>query len=315
MSLPDSGTIKLSEIKAEFGKGNNLLDYLGEGGVTGSAPLKLTDFYGASAKPPDIINMPVVGTASKHWYHTYPHYLNNSYVSWATDFGAQVSTNQTSTMYVQALAPGFQIPAGTGNVTYQVDYTVRVSCKDFISKMWVWLDANFDSNINNPKTGFQTEFVQNQNQSYRGTKLAEIASMNWISPNSGGNGEYKKSVNGVMERDGLYTNSSANNLKTLSGTTFVTIDASTRHCQLGIMTQINSSSGNNTGARSIIDSLVISPITRGSELEVAQAAAALNAANTAQAIVEDEAIEAEERARIEAGNPRPSDAELGEFKE
>lgn len=47
-SLPGSGTIKLSEIKAEFGKGNNLLNYLGEGGVTSSAPLKLTDFYGAS---------------------------------------------------------------------------------------------------------------------------------------------------------------------------------------------------------------------------------------------------------------------------
>ena len=48
-SLPGSGTIKLSEIKAEFGKGNNLLDYLGEGGVTSSAPLKMTDFYGASS--------------------------------------------------------------------------------------------------------------------------------------------------------------------------------------------------------------------------------------------------------------------------
>ncbi len=50
MSLPESGTIKLSEIKTEFEKSNNLLDYLGEGGVTGSAPLKLTDFYGTSAE-------------------------------------------------------------------------------------------------------------------------------------------------------------------------------------------------------------------------------------------------------------------------
>jgi hypothetical protein len=47
--LPSSGTIKLSEVKAEFGKGNNLLGYLGEGGVTSSAPLKLTDFYGTAA--------------------------------------------------------------------------------------------------------------------------------------------------------------------------------------------------------------------------------------------------------------------------
>lgn len=56
MSLPSSGTIKLSEIKAEFGKGNNLLDYLGEGGVTGSAPLKLTDFYGTQSGPTVIID-------------------------------------------------------------------------------------------------------------------------------------------------------------------------------------------------------------------------------------------------------------------
>ena len=47
--LPASGTIKLSQIKTEFGKGNNLLSYLGEGGVTSSAPLKLTDFYGTAA--------------------------------------------------------------------------------------------------------------------------------------------------------------------------------------------------------------------------------------------------------------------------
>lgn len=56
--LPASGTIKFSEVKAEFGKGNNLLDYLGEGGVTPHAPLKLTDFYGKSAgpPPPDMVN-------------------------------------------------------------------------------------------------------------------------------------------------------------------------------------------------------------------------------------------------------------------
>lgn len=47
--LPASGTIRLSQVKTEFDKGNNLLDYLGEGGVTSSAPLKLTDFYGTVA--------------------------------------------------------------------------------------------------------------------------------------------------------------------------------------------------------------------------------------------------------------------------
>jgi len=47
-ALP-TGTIKLSQVKEEFAKGDNLLDYLGEGGVTSSAPLKLTDFRGTSA--------------------------------------------------------------------------------------------------------------------------------------------------------------------------------------------------------------------------------------------------------------------------
>ena len=48
-ALPDAGEIRLSQVIAEFGKGNNLLDYLGEGGVTATPPLALTDFYGKKA--------------------------------------------------------------------------------------------------------------------------------------------------------------------------------------------------------------------------------------------------------------------------
>jgi len=210
-------------------------------------------------------------------------------------------------MFVVALAPGFHIPAGAGDVTYQVDYTVRVSVRDFNSKMWLWIVGNFDSSDSNPKSGFQTEFVQYQNQSMRETKLAEIANMKWASSNSGGYGWYQKSVNGVMENDGTYSNSGSNTLKSLSGTTFVTINATNQHCQLGILTQIPSIQSINTGARSVIDSLVISPITRGADLEFAQAAAALNAENTAKAIADDEVYEAEEMARIEA--------EMAELKE
>jgi len=51
MALPDTVPIRQSQVKAEFGKGNNLLDYLGEGGVTSSPPLKLTDFLGTSSAP------------------------------------------------------------------------------------------------------------------------------------------------------------------------------------------------------------------------------------------------------------------------
>lgn len=45
--LPSSGTIKLSEIKGEFNKGNNLTAYYGVvSGIPSSGAIKLTDFYG-----------------------------------------------------------------------------------------------------------------------------------------------------------------------------------------------------------------------------------------------------------------------------
>lgn len=50
--LPSSGTIKLSQIKTEFNKGNNLKAYYGAAsGVPSSGTIKVTDFYGKS-KPP-----------------------------------------------------------------------------------------------------------------------------------------------------------------------------------------------------------------------------------------------------------------------
>lgn len=51
-ALPGSGTIKQSQVIAEFNKGNNLRAYLGAAtGVPSSGNLKLTDFYGKSAVP------------------------------------------------------------------------------------------------------------------------------------------------------------------------------------------------------------------------------------------------------------------------
>lgn len=48
--LPSSGTIRQSQVIAEFNKGNNLRAYLGaDSGVPTSGNLKLTDFYGKSA--------------------------------------------------------------------------------------------------------------------------------------------------------------------------------------------------------------------------------------------------------------------------
>ena len=51
-ALPGSGTIKLSEIKTEFGRGNNLRDYYGvASGIPSSGIIKVTDFYGKSSGP------------------------------------------------------------------------------------------------------------------------------------------------------------------------------------------------------------------------------------------------------------------------
>ena len=51
MTLPSSGTIKMSEIKAEFGGTNpvGLSDYYGKDGVPSSGTIKFSDFYGKSS--------------------------------------------------------------------------------------------------------------------------------------------------------------------------------------------------------------------------------------------------------------------------
>ena len=50
--LPGSGTIKLSQIKSEFGGADNLKDYYGAvSGVPNSGTIKLTDFYGKEQPP------------------------------------------------------------------------------------------------------------------------------------------------------------------------------------------------------------------------------------------------------------------------
>jgi len=52
MALPDRVPIKQSQVKAEFKKGNNLLDYLGvASGIPSRPPLKLTDFLGKASGP------------------------------------------------------------------------------------------------------------------------------------------------------------------------------------------------------------------------------------------------------------------------
>lgn len=63
--LPGSGTIKLSQIKSEFGGANNLKDYYGAAsGVPNSGTIKLTDFYGKEQPP--------VGSPPEGVYDGYP---------------------------------------------------------------------------------------------------------------------------------------------------------------------------------------------------------------------------------------------------
>ena len=54
-TLPGSGEIRLSQIKTEFGKGNNLGDYYGvASGIPSSGTIKITDFYGKADGPSSI---------------------------------------------------------------------------------------------------------------------------------------------------------------------------------------------------------------------------------------------------------------------
>ena len=72
-ALPDSGEIRLSQIKAEFNKGNNLTAYCGSvAGVPNAPPIKVTDFYGKSAELPPTAPNGVYSGAHTHWRTTDP---------------------------------------------------------------------------------------------------------------------------------------------------------------------------------------------------------------------------------------------------
>ena len=125
MSLPGSGTIRLSEIKTEFGKGNNLLDYLGEGGVTGSAPLKLTDFYGTSASTPPVAEYPGKPiNLKKHGHEQGWRDVGNDAVNWAANHIHKITANATSTYECVSLTN--QAFTTTAEAVFLVDYKIRM---------------------------------------------------------------------------------------------------------------------------------------------------------------------------------------------
>ena len=146
--LPASGTIKLSEVKAEFGKGNNLLDYLGEGGVTGSPPLKLTDFYGTSAVPPPLFDVTtdLPGYKTTFEQNGYPDRVTgyNTSRNWVAGHRTQSSPSGTLMLADKTLGPG----------TYIIAYLVRGGMRnEFVqnaefagfSLQWAWRKCNFTS--------------------------------------------------------------------------------------------------------------------------------------------------------------------------
>jgi hypothetical protein len=121
--LPASGTIKLSEIKTEFGKGNNLLDYLGEGGVTSSAPVKLTDFYGTSSAPPTVINLPSDPMTYSEYYNnlnsSYGSYQGNMNSGWRVDATCNQGSSQTVSKFTN-----LTLASNTG---YRVEYNASMN--------------------------------------------------------------------------------------------------------------------------------------------------------------------------------------------
>jgi hypothetical protein len=115
--LPTAGTIKLSQIKAEFGKGNNLLNYLGEGGVTSSAPLKLTDFYGKSSAP-NLIDINIGG------YPEVSRQFGTDYGAWysGSRYEVALGTQYYTNGYVFSTS-GHKLKSGN---RYRVDFEWKI---------------------------------------------------------------------------------------------------------------------------------------------------------------------------------------------
>ena len=71
--LPDSGTIKLSQIKTEFKKGNNLTSYYGVvSGIPSSGIIKVTDFYGKQVDTTPVAPSGSYSGAITHYQTTDP---------------------------------------------------------------------------------------------------------------------------------------------------------------------------------------------------------------------------------------------------
>ena len=89
--LPSSGTIKFSQIKAEFNKGNNLRAYLGAAsGVPSSGTLKMSHFYGKSKPPPPVEGPHYSASTPRYYWNSSLNYFE---VWWNEQYMFQVTTS------------------------------------------------------------------------------------------------------------------------------------------------------------------------------------------------------------------------------
>ena len=148
-ALPPSGTITLNQVKGEFGKANNLLDYLGEGGVTASPPLKLTDFYGKAAGPTPIFDgiATVPGYKRTFEYMGYPDRVTeyNTQANWVG--GHRTAASQSATL----MLPPQMIPAGTYIIAYKARGRLRQEAQYAEFQTWefhlAWRKGNFSTDV------------------------------------------------------------------------------------------------------------------------------------------------------------------------
>ena len=106
-ALPDRGEIRLSQIKAEFGKGNNLTAYYGVvSGIPSSGVIKNTDFYGKQSGQAPVGMSGEYQGSFKRWQSTDPNNIGNpqfSYVNLAecqgTGAGYPVSWENQAGVY------------------------------------------------------------------------------------------------------------------------------------------------------------------------------------------------------------------------
>jgi hypothetical protein len=190
--LPASGTIRLSEIKTEFGKGNNLLDYLGEGGVASSAPIKLTDFYGTSSA---LVKLPDDPAVYGEWYASYGSTYGSGSglnASWYWSCNARLSSNTKAHQLTSVLlAPG----------TYTCTYDCTLTSSANGAGLYL---SRHSTQSTSPITGFANNAMKTQCSSISGAQIMSNGSTKMYNDN-GTMVTYDYNAGGTGRRSSSFT--------------------------------------------------------------------------------------------------------------